>query len=522
MKNIPSVNCFISIKQKIRPKGRFIMKKNRILSIIAAAAVVSSLSASVFADDYSKSKIENSIALLTQNEEVKTYYDKITADMSWLRTTTDSFAIFDVTGDNIPELIVTSTVTDKAEKGGEYDKKLHKFYSLKGDKAEYMYSASMSCPTIAPSIEGKKLKWVYDDHMLAQDDSGLTMNSEYGYMTFTDEKIIREPVFKATESVDPDTDTMEYSYKGNGDSYGARTVRNYSKKKKGADSSASSRYNTWQHAAESWEGAQCISQKLYLLEPVDDCYLLMADGSKECVSASTPIDVYGYSAENGKAPVKKTKTMFRMNVAELLNYYFNEELWAFTVEGYNVYGDGDDVPAAKPVIYLYPEKEQQVSVKMELNGRFMCTYPEYKDGWDVTAKPDGTIIADGKEYSYLFWDASLNAKWDFSTGFVVKGSDTADFLREKLSYMGLTPKEYNEFIVYWLPQMEKNPYNLISFQTEAYENAAKLHISPEPDSILRIFMAYKPLDKYTEVEEQKLDTFERKGFTVVEWGGGQC
>lgn len=143
-------------------------------------------------------------------------------------------------------------------------------------------------------------------------------------------------------------------------------------------------------------------------------------------------------------------------------------------------------------------------------------------GWEVTAKPDGTIISDGKEYSYLFWDASLNAEWDFSTGFVVKGSDTADFLREKLSYMGLTPKEYNEFIVYWLPQMEKNPYNLISFQTDAYENAAKLHISPEPDSVLRIFMAYKPLDSYTHVREQKLEPFTRKGFTVVEWGGGQC
>ena len=49
------------------------MKKNRILSIIAAAAVVSSLSASVLADDYSKSKIENRIDLLTQNEKVKTY-----------------------------------------------------------------------------------------------------------------------------------------------------------------------------------------------------------------------------------------------------------------------------------------------------------------------------------------------------------------------------------------------------------------------------------------------------------------
>ena len=152
MKKFPLLSCFISIKQKIRPKGRFIMKKNRILSIIAAAAVVSSLSASVFADDYSKSKIENSIALLTQNEEVKTYYDKITADMSWLRTTTDSFAIFDVTGDNIPELIVTSTVKDKAEKGGEYDKKLHKFYSLKGDKAE-------CTPQVCPAPRSHQAWW---------------------------------------------------------------------------------------------------------------------------------------------------------------------------------------------------------------------------------------------------------------------------------------------------------------------------------------------------------------------------
>ena len=46
---------------------------------------------------------------------------------------------------------------------------------------------------------------------------------------------------------------------------------------------------------------------------------------------------------------------------------------------------------------------------------------------------------------------------DFSRGFVVRGSDTAAFLREKLAYMGLTPREYNEFIVYWLPRMQNNP-----------------------------------------------------------------
>lgn len=498
------------------------MKKNKILAVIAAAAVASSFAASAYAEGYSKSEAEKSIAMLTADGTVKSYYDKITADMSWLRTTTDSFAVFDVTGDDIPELIVSSTVRRKAEKGGEYTEKLRKFYSLKGDKAEYMYSAYMSCTWLAPYNNGRKLKWVYDDHTTANDDSGYTMNNEYGFMTFTDDKIIREPVFSASEYVDPETDTLKYSYKGENESYGARTVQNYSKKRKGADSSALSRYFSWQNAADEWQADLCKKGDLYLLEPVDSRYLLTADGQKECVDVSAPLDLYSISQETGNTAVKKTKTMFKMNVAELLNYYFNEELWVFTVEGYNVYGDEDNVPAAKPVIYLYPEKEQQVSVKMELNGKFLCTYPEYNEGWEVTAKPDGTIISDGKEYSYLFWDASLNAEWDFSTGFVVKGSDTADFLREKLSYMGLTPKEYNEFIVYWLPQMEKNPYNLISFQTDAYENAAKLHISPEPDSVLRIFMAYKPLDSYTHVREQKLEPFTRKGFTVVEWGGGQC
>jgi hypothetical protein len=85
--------------------------------------------------------------------------------------------------------------------------------------------------------------------------------------------------------------------------------------------------------------------------------------------------------------------------------------------------------------------------------------------------------------------------------------------------MGLTPKEYNEFIVYWLPQMQGNKYNLIHFEGEKYEEIAKLNITPKPDSLLRIFMVYKALDKPVKVEEQKVISFKREGFTVVEWGG---
>ena len=175
----------------------------------------------------------------------------------------------------------------------------------------------------------------------------------------------------------------------------------------------------------------------------------------------------------------------------------------------------------KPVIYLYPTEKTDVSVNLKLDGKLTCTYPVLNKGWNVTAYPDGKVInkSDGKEYSYLYWEGESNTKYDMSKGFVVKGEDTAEFLQEKLSYMGLTPREYNEFIVYWLPQMQNNKYNLITFQGKAYTDSAKLDISPKPDSMLRVFMAYKPLKNPVDIQEQKLKTFERRGFTVIEWGG---
>ena len=180
-----------------------------------------------------------------------------------------------------------------------------------------------------------------------------------------------------------------------------------------------------------------------------------------------------------------------------------------------------DMLCSKPVIYLYPKEEENVRVKLDYNGELTCTYPQYNVGWNVVAKPDGTLtnIKDNRQYSYLYWEGIANVNWDMSKGFVVAGSDTVQFLQEKLEYMGLTPREYNEFIVYWLPILQENKYNLITFAGKNYEALAKLTIEPEPDSILRIMMLYKPLEGSVEVEEQKLEPFTRTGFTVVEWGG---
>ena len=139
----------------------------------------------------------------------------------------------------------------------------------------------------------------------------------------------------------------------------------------------------------------------------------------------------------------------------------------------------------------------------------------------MVAEPDGTLTdpADGQEYSYLFWEGVSDTAYDLSKGFVVRGEDTAAFLQEKLALLGLEPREYTEFITYWLPRMQENPYNLITFQTDAYTDSAVLHITPEPDSILRVFMAYQALKEPVEIEKPALEGFERVGFTVVEWGG---
>ena len=176
----------------------------------------------------------------------------------------------------------------------------------------------------------------------------------------------------------------------------------------------------------------------------------------------------------------------------------------------------------KPVIYLYPETETRVTVKLDLSGELTCTYPAYDGGWVVTAAPDGTLTDEhGQTYNYLYWEGEVANGFDFSKGFCVAGSDTAAFLEDALDRLGLTRREANEFLVYWLPRMQDNPYNLIAFQQEAYTQSAKLTVSPQPDSVLRVFMAWKPLARPVDVPAQTLPGFERRGFTLVEWGGAE-
>ena len=176
----------------------------------------------------------------------------------------------------------------------------------------------------------------------------------------------------------------------------------------------------------------------------------------------------------------------------------------------------------KPVIYLYPEEVTDVTVRLDYSGKLTCTYPAYQGIWQVTAAPDGTLTdAKGQTYNYLYWEGKTQTQWDMTKGFCVKGEDTAAFLEQALEKLGLNRKEANEFIVYWLPQMECNPYNIIAFQNDAYTKTAQLQIDPAPDTLIRVFMTWQGTENYVNLEAQELTAPQRTGFTVVEWGASE-
>ena len=180
--------------------------------------------------------------------------------------------------------------------------------------------------------------------------------------------------------------------------------------------------------------------------------------------------------------------------------------------------------AYKPIIYLYPKEKTEVKVVLKNKELLTTTYPKYKESWNVIANPDGTLndLKTNREYYGLFWEGINHPSMIHDTGFVIKGEKTITFLEEKLKILGLTDKEANEFIIYWLPKLEMNSYNYIYFETiEEIEKYMPLSITPSPDTLIRIQMDYKPLKKPIKVKEQELKSKNREGFTVVEWGGSR-
>lgn len=184
----------------------------------------------------------------------------------------------------------------------------------------------------------------------------------------------------------------------------------------------------------------------------------------------------------------------------------------------------------KPVIYCYNSSDT-FSLQVKPKGEFIFTYPDLSTVSTYKTNEDGSVadIGSGKNYPYLFWEAkseSLNFQSEGNQlpGFLIQTDSLISFLENQLASLGLNSTEQIDFITYWGPIMQRQPYALVQFVIDDVyqEEIARLDISPRPDAMRRVFMLYSPLvtDQIAlTVVPQQFNSFERFGFTVVEWGG---
>lgn len=228
----------------------------------------------------------------------------------------------------------------------------------------------------------------------------------------------------------------------------------------------------------------------------------------------------------------------------------------------------------KPVIYLYSPSDVDVSVKLSLSPEwsFSAIYPvvtlkqenRQHIEWNVRTHQDGNLTErnTGLDVSYLFWEAETNSDafprppasksqsvdvfsptsstLGDTDSIVISVDKVTVYLDKSLKALGLHTEARTSFITYWLPSILKHEYIALRFVPQlAYERAASLSISPQPDVVTRVFMLFKGIRKehladwsHAQIQAEKdvswwvdvagVDLAKASDmvlFRVLEWGG---
>ncbi len=177
--------------------------------------------------------------------------------------------------------------------------------------------------------------------------------------------------------------------------------------------------------------------------------------------------------------------------------------------------------AEKPNIYLYPKRKTKMNVSLNFpqGGRVVKSDPSYPQEWQkISVKPNGLI--DGK-HDFLFYEASLPVKWQYDEGWSVPRTNLESFFIKNLKAYGFNDAEILDFVEYWIPRLTEYPfYNIYPQHTQKINEVVSLNISKRPKSVLRMFYVIEPTMsmRAKDIPAPMIPTFERKGFTVTEWG----
>ena len=157
----------------------------------------------------------------------------------------------------------------------------------------------------------------------------------------------------------------------------------------------------------------------------------------------------------------------------------NHFLWKDGLGDWQIFVNQEFAPMAecgKPVIYLYPEKKTEV--KVTVGAKISKSEPEYpKNGWQVTAYPEGKLIFQGKEYESLFWEGLGEGVYPDlrNEGTMVRQTEMVEILNKQLKQLGLNEKEARDFMEFWQVRLPKTPWvRLTWFGTREMDRLAPL------------------------------------------------
>lgn len=179
----------------------------------------------------------------------------------------------------------------------------------------------------------------------------------------------------------------------------------------------------------------------------------------------------------------------------------------------------------KPVIYFHTDEEVPFTAHVDPAGKFIFTYPEINKGWNGTVKKDGSVIVNGQNFPYLFWESDQMYRFRASdNGFKVDRSDMIAFLEKKCGEFGFTSKETTDFITFWGPKLTASESVFVQFSVdESCNQFADMTITPSPNDVKRVYIQFTEWSDVMSpyLKDKTFDPISKNGFTVLEWGGFQ-
>ena len=185
----------------------------------------------------------------------------------------------------------------------------------------------------------------------------------------------------------------------------------------------------------------------------------------------------------------------------------------------------------KPVIYLYSTQPTNVNLSIDFKGDLTFMYPRYDNGWQVNVSKKGIQNqADQKIYPYLFWEGILSELGFVTTstgmeGYFIQTDSTISFLENTLTQLGLNQTEMTDFITFWdhkLKNIDTQPSNFWWMKLTRMKLQELMSILPQiPCRIYLLFQGSEIELKQNFLTAPVLKPFDRKGFTLVEWGGSE-